>query len=220
MDVGFREPSKVPRLMLVTDRHAVGSRDLVQIVGAAVAGGVDAVQVREKDLADGELTALTGLVQRAVRARAAVLVNGRPEVAKSLGAGLHLPEDARVPVERDWPIWGRSVHSPEEALRLAEEGARLPAGRAGISHRLQARASWRRPQPGRGDGAGGGSPSSAGHRWHRGRQRQRRNRRRGCRGRGPRGHPEGLRPGADGAVDPRGYCRSSASGVLRRLGVG
>ena len=107
--------------MLVTDRRAVGRRDLVQIVEAAVSGGVDAVQVREKDLTDEELTALTRRVQRAVQARATVLVNGRPGVAKPLGVGLHLPEVARAHVEHDWPIWGRSVHSPDEALRRAEE---------------------------------------------------------------------------------------------------
>ena len=111
----------IPRLMLVTDRRAVGRRDLLQVAAAAVAGGVDAVQVREKDLADDELTALARRVQRAVQGQAAVLVNGRPGVAKALGAGLHLPADAPAPNERDWPLWGRSVHSTEEALRRAEE---------------------------------------------------------------------------------------------------
>ena len=111
----------IPRLMLVTDRRTVGRRDLMQIAGAAVAGGVDAVQVREKDLPDDELTALAKQVQRAIEGRAAVLVNGRPAVAKLLGAGLHLPGDAPAPAQRDWPLWGRSVHSTEEALRRAEE---------------------------------------------------------------------------------------------------
>ena len=114
-------PSGVPRLMLVTDRRAVGRRDLAQVAGVAAAGGVDAVQVREKDLLDDELARLVERVQRAVRGRAAVLVNGRPRVAERLGAGLHLPADAPVPAERDWPLWGRSVHSPEEARRRAEE---------------------------------------------------------------------------------------------------
>ena len=111
----------IPRLMLVTDRRTVGRRDLVEIVRAAVAGGVDAVQVREKDLPDDELTALAERVRRAIEGRAAVLVNGRPGVARLLGAGLHLPGDAPAPAQRDWPLWGRSVHSPGEALRRAEE---------------------------------------------------------------------------------------------------
>ena len=111
----------IPRLMLVTDRRAVGRRDLAQVVEAAVAGGVDAVQVREKDLPDDELAALVERVREAVRGRAAVLVSGRPRVAKLLGLGLHLPGDAPAPAERDWPLWGRSVHSPDEARRRADE---------------------------------------------------------------------------------------------------
>ena len=109
--------------MLVTDRCATGQRDLPQIVAAAVAGGVDAVQVREKDLSDDDLIALTRRVQQAVQGRAAVLINGRTGVAKALGTGLHLPGDAPGPAEYDWPLWGRSVHSPEEATRRAEEGS-------------------------------------------------------------------------------------------------
>lgn len=111
----------IPRLMLVTDRRAVGRRDLAQTVVAAVAGDVDAVQVREKDLPDDELTSLVERVREAVQGRAAVLVNGRPRVATALGAGLHLPADAPSPAEGVWPLWGRSVHSPEEAARHAEE---------------------------------------------------------------------------------------------------
>ncbi len=107
--------------MLVTDSHVVGRRDLARIVAAAVAGGVDAVQVREKDLPDDDLAALVEQVQGAVDGRATVLVNGRPRVAELLGAGLHLPADAPAPTERGWPLWGRSVHAPEEARRRAAE---------------------------------------------------------------------------------------------------
>ena len=107
--------------MLVTDRSATGGRDLVEVVSAAVDGGADAVQVREKDLADGDLRELVTRVQRAVAGRALVLVNGRASVAVETGAGLHLPADAPAPLRR-FQVWGRSVHSPEEAGRRAEEG--------------------------------------------------------------------------------------------------
>jgi len=44
---------RVPRLMLVTDRRRTG-RPLPELVAGAVAGGVDAVQLREPDLGPGE----------------------------------------------------------------------------------------------------------------------------------------------------------------------
>ena len=112
----------VPRLMLVTDRLAVGERDLVEIVAEAVAGGVDAVQVREKDLSDAELLMLVERVMRAVAGQATVLVNSRPQVAAATGAGLHLAGDVPVLDHRQWPLWGRSVHSKEEALHRSAEG--------------------------------------------------------------------------------------------------
>lgn len=107
--------------MLVTDRRATGGRNLTEVVSAAVEGGADAVQVREKDLPDEDLRELVTRVQRAVAGRALVLVNGRPSVAAEAGAGLHLPADAPAPLQR-FPVWGRSVHSPGEAGRRVEEG--------------------------------------------------------------------------------------------------
>ena len=106
--------------MLVTDRRATGGRGLVEVVIAAVEGGVDAVQVREKDLPDEELLDLVTCVQAGVAGRAAVLVNGRASVARETGAGLHLPADAHAPEER-FLLLGRSVHSAQEALLCAEE---------------------------------------------------------------------------------------------------
>src|SRR4029453_7133505 len=46
------------RLCLVTDRNQTRGRDLVEIVAACVTAGLPAVQVREKDLAAGELATL------------------------------------------------------------------------------------------------------------------------------------------------------------------
>lgn len=108
--------------MLVTDRRAVGCRqDLVRIARAAVDGGVDAIQVREKDLCDDELTCLAERIQQVVGDQSRVLVNGRPEVAMSVGVGLHLPGDSPTPADCEWRLWGRSVHSPDEARRRADE---------------------------------------------------------------------------------------------------
>jgi thiamine-phosphate pyrophosphorylase len=122
------------RLMLVTDRTIVPEgKTLADVVRAAVAGGVDLVQVREKDLADQELLALTLEVLEAVRAAAGgsgarngaqVVVNGSAFVARQARVGLHLPEAMALPEEGRgaWPLWGRSVHDVSEARKAAGEG--------------------------------------------------------------------------------------------------
>ncbi|MDP9364196.1 MAG: thiamine phosphate synthase, partial [Chloroflexota bacterium] len=82
---------RAPRLMLVTDRRRA-KRPLPELVAAAVAGGVDAVQLREPDLGPGERLELAGELQAVVGGRAALLVNGDAATAAALGLGLHLPE--------------------------------------------------------------------------------------------------------------------------------
>jgi thiamine-phosphate pyrophosphorylase len=113
--------------MLVTDRALVAPGALVDVVTAAVAGGADLVQVREKDLPDEALLALALAIREAVGQRAKVVVNSRPAVARAAGVGLHLPEAAPLPPTSDgpgegWPLWGRSVHDPASAAAAVEEG--------------------------------------------------------------------------------------------------
>lgn len=136
------------RLMLVTDRRDTAQRDLVHVVRDAVEGGVDCVQVREKDLDDDALSRLVSRVIEAVRGRAAIVVNGRPAVSKALGVGVHLPEGDAMPdfLERATlrlqgsrlrgdvgaealrvytmgrTVWGRSVHSVVGAAFTAADG--------------------------------------------------------------------------------------------------
>ena len=94
----------VPRLYLVTDRHATGGRSLAAVVRQALAGiagsGVAphavAVQLREKDLSGRAL----GELARALRAETAaagvrLYVNDRIDVALAVGAdGVHLGGEA------------------------------------------------------------------------------------------------------------------------------
>ncbi|HEY8485999.1 MAG TPA: thiamine phosphate synthase, partial [Limnochordales bacterium] len=119
-----------PWLMLVTDRRLVAAGDLVAAVRAAVAAGVDLVQLREKDLDDGSLERLAQALLAAVGPWARLLINGRSELALQLGepVGLHLPEHQPLPPRRPG-FWGRSVHSPQAAAAAARQGARyLVAG--------------------------------------------------------------------------------------------
>jgi thiamine-phosphate pyrophosphorylase len=113
----------LPRLMLVTDRHETGGRDLTEVVAAAVAGGVGLVQVRERDLSEAELGRLLHrILARLAGTPARILVNGHPELARALGVGLHLPA-AAAPLAGPRPaLYGRAVHDEAEARRAHLEG--------------------------------------------------------------------------------------------------
>jgi thiamine-phosphate pyrophosphorylase len=118
-----------PSLTLVTDRRRLPGGDVTALAAAAARAGVDLVQVREKDLPDGELARLVRAVVGAVRGtRTRVLVNGRPDVAEIVGAdGVQLPEEGLpvAEVKRCFPrlIVGASRHSLDGARAAEAEGA-------------------------------------------------------------------------------------------------
>lgn len=112
--------------MLVTDRSLVPSGALSGVVERVVAGGVDAVQLREKDLPAAEAVALGRALRAVTRGRAVLLVNGDADLARACDAdGVHLSGDARFPSggEPRGLIVGRSVHSLADARRAEAEGA-------------------------------------------------------------------------------------------------
>ncbi|MBI2855901.1 MAG: thiamine phosphate synthase [Chloroflexi bacterium] len=118
-----------PCLCLVTDRKLCSDGSLAERVAAAVAGGVDMVQLRERDLPGGELMELALTLRSITRNKALLVVNDRLDVALAAGAdGLHLPEDslavryARQVVPPRFLV-GKSVHNVESAQRAATEGA-------------------------------------------------------------------------------------------------
>ena len=117
-------------LMLVTDRHAIGERDLRPIVGAALRGGVDVVQLREKDMATRDLLELASdLREITQQAKAKLLINDRIDIALAVGAdGVHLPtnsfaiEDARR-LLGPTKLIGVSTHSGDQAIEAEQRGA-------------------------------------------------------------------------------------------------
>ena len=117
-------------LYLVTDRHQTGGRPLVPLIEQAVAGGLRAVQVRERDLATRDLLALAQDVCAPVRARGGrVMINDRLDLALALGAdGVHLRADS-VPVTVARRLLGAdrligvSAHSVDDVVRAESEGA-------------------------------------------------------------------------------------------------
>jgi thiamine-phosphate pyrophosphorylase len=112
------------RLYLVcgalADRSA-GERELPDLLRAAVAGGVEIVQLREKRLEDGELVAVADTARALCeRLGALLIVNDRPSVAIEAGAdGVHVgQEDMGVAEVRELVgpdmLIGLSTHTPEE----------------------------------------------------------------------------------------------------------
>lgn len=119
----------LPFLMLVTDRHRCGGRALADAVREAVAAGVDAVQLREKALADDECYRLALELRQITDGRCLLLINSRIDIALAVAAdGVHMPEHglpafvARRLAPHGFLI-GRSVHSTTAAQRAAAEGA-------------------------------------------------------------------------------------------------
>ncbi|MGY1594312.1 thiamine phosphate synthase [Geodermatophilus sp. SYSU D00708] len=90
-----------PTLYLVTDTELARPRPVADVVRAAVAGGVTAVQVRDKTASRRQLLALTRAVQAALvdRPDVAVVVNDAVDVALLAGAGVHVGQDDLPPAE-------------------------------------------------------------------------------------------------------------------------
>ena len=118
-----------PCLCLVTDRRVGDAQTMVARVAEAVRGGVDLVQLREKDLHGAQLLEMAKQLREAIAGRALLLVNERVDVAAALPAdGVQLGEDAiPVPAARQVlgpeMVIGRSVHSVQGASLAASEGA-------------------------------------------------------------------------------------------------
>ena len=91
-----------PTLYLVTDTGLCRPRPVADVVRAAVAGGVTAVQVRDKTASRRELYALTMAVRAALAdiPGVAVIVNDAVDVALLAGAdGVHVGQDDLPPAE-------------------------------------------------------------------------------------------------------------------------
>jgi thiamine-phosphate pyrophosphorylase len=102
--------------------------DLERFVAACIAGGVDVVQLREKQLADRALLARARAV-RAVCQAAGVpfILNDRPDLALECGAdGVHVGQDDAPPdlarrILGPEAIVGLSTHAPPELAASREE---------------------------------------------------------------------------------------------------
>ncbi|MDE2788573.1 MAG: thiamine phosphate synthase [Chloroflexota bacterium] len=118
-----------PALCLVTDRRVCPPDELPDRVSAAVAGGVDIVQLRDKDEAGGALLEQANALLEITSGSAIILINERADVAAACRAGgvqlgeAAMPTAAVRPLLPDGSIIGRSVHSVDGAIRAQASGA-------------------------------------------------------------------------------------------------
>ena len=118
------------QLYVIIDRAAAGGRDLADCAAAAIRGGADVIQLRDKSASrDALLTEAARLLPIARAAGVPLIINDRVEVARAAGAdGVHLGQDD-VPVHEARKILGprgligKSTHSLEQALAAQAEGA-------------------------------------------------------------------------------------------------
>ena len=140
--------------------------DLAESVDAALAGGVDIIQLRDKGSpgeqrfgpleARHELEALEVLADAARRHSALFAVNDRADIALRRGADvLHLgQDDLPLPIARDIigprPVIGRSTHDRAQASAAAAEAGRLLLRRPVLADPDQTRPAVARSRPGPG----------------------------------------------------------------------
>jgi thiamine-phosphate pyrophosphorylase len=122
-----RERLRRARLYFVTDVRP----GLEELLAAALAGGVDMVQLRDKSASDDELVRAAAVFRRLCDEHGALFwLNDRPDLVAACGAdGVHVGQDdmaasaARAIVDPDRLV-GLSTHSPEQLDRaLADRAA-------------------------------------------------------------------------------------------------
>ncbi|MDQ6713265.1 MAG: thiamine phosphate synthase [Candidatus Dormibacteraeota bacterium] len=118
------------RLYLITGDQG-NEVETARVVGAALEGGVDVVQLRKKTMPKGEQYAIALALRRLTLLHDALfIVNDHADIAVAVDAdGVHLGQDDLPPsVVRALPgfqgrLIGRSTHSLEHARAAIEEGA-------------------------------------------------------------------------------------------------
>jgi thiamine-phosphate pyrophosphorylase len=104
-----------------------GGRALEDVLGPALAGGVDIVQLRDKRASDAGLLAAAAVARRLCDGAGALLIlNDRPDLVTAANAdGCHVGQDdmsleeARALVGPD-ALVGRSTHSPQDIENALE----------------------------------------------------------------------------------------------------
>lgn len=117
-------------LYLVTDRRQTAGRDLLWVLEQALAGGIKAIQLREKDLNGRDLFSLGEKCRELCeKYHAALVINDRVDVALAVdAAGVQLGKlSLPIPMARQLlgaeKLIGASTHSFADARAAEESGA-------------------------------------------------------------------------------------------------
>lgn len=117
-------------LYLVTDRGLSLGRTTLELVEAAVLGGVTCVQLREKTCSSREFIEQALCLKTFLKAeQIPLIINDRIDIAQAVGAdGVHLgqsdmPFSMAKAILKDTMIIGISAESLEDAIQAEKEGA-------------------------------------------------------------------------------------------------
>jgi thiamine-phosphate pyrophosphorylase len=123
-------PTPAFDLYLVTDRTQTRGRDLLWVLEQALEGGVNAVQLREKDLGGRDLFDLAERARRLCeRYRASLFINDRIDVALAVDAAgvqlgkTSLPIGTARTLLGPEKLIGASIHSLKELTEAQTDGA-------------------------------------------------------------------------------------------------
>ena len=118
------------RLYVITDEKASRGRSHLQVAEAAILGGADVLQLRDKEASSGRLYRVAMQLRKLTRdANIPFIVNDRLDIALAAGAdGVHVGQtDLPASVVREIMgpdrILGVSVDTVEEALLAEKDGA-------------------------------------------------------------------------------------------------
>jgi thiamine-phosphate pyrophosphorylase len=118
------------RLYVITDERVGRGRSHLQIAEAAIRGGADAIQLRDKEASGGRLFSVALGLRRLTReAKIPFIVNDRLDVAMAVDAdGVHvgqddLPASVARRILGPGKILGVSAETVEEALAAQKDGA-------------------------------------------------------------------------------------------------
>ena len=118
------------QLYVILDRQASGSRDLCDLAAAAIRGGADVIQLRDKTASSTSLAAEARRLLLVTRpAGIPLIINDHLDVAHDVNAdGVHLGQDDGPTQEArrvlgPHQLIGRSTHSLAQAQAAAHDGA-------------------------------------------------------------------------------------------------